>query len=69
MQFFSSEEHVKESAKDHPELDSDIVTMEQGLAMITAFGRGRLDYGYEAPVEALADTAQFGLDRDFWKMG
>ena len=69
MQFFSSEEHVKEWAKEHPELDSDIVTMEQGLAMITVFGRGRLDYDYEAPVEELANKAQFGLDRDFWKMG
>ena len=69
MQFFSSEEHVKEWAKEHPELDSDIVLMEQGLAMITAFGGSRLDYDYEAPVDVMFDMAQFGLDRDFWKMG
>lgn len=69
MQFFSSEEHVREWVKEHPELDSDIVTMEQGLAVITAFGGSRLDYDYEAPLDVMANMAQFGLDRDFWKLG
>jgi len=69
MEFFSSEEHVKEWEKEHPELESDIVTMEQGLAMITAFGGRRLDYDYEAPLGEMANMAQFGLDRDFWRMG
>jgi hypothetical protein len=69
MEFFSSEEHVKEWEKEHPELGSDIVTIEQGLAIITAFGGSRLDYDYEAPLDILLNTGQFGLDRDFWKMG
>ena len=68
MEFFSSEEHAREWAKEHPELDSDVVPIEQGLAVITAFGGGRLDYDYEAPVDALGNMAQFGLDRDFWRM-
>jgi len=69
MQFFSSEEHVREWVKEHPDLDSDIVTMEQGLALITAFGGSRLDYDYEAPMDQMLNAAQFGLDRDFWKIG
>jgi hypothetical protein len=69
MEFFSSEEHVKEWEKEHPELGSDIVIMEQGLAIITAFGGSRLDYDYEAPLDLMLNTAKFGLDRDFWKIG
>jgi len=69
MQFFSSEEHVREWVKEHPDLDSDIVTMEQGLAFMTAFGGSRLDYDYEAPLDVMLNAAQFGLDRDFWKIG
>jgi len=40
MEFFSSEEHAKEWAKEHSEQESDIVTVEQGLALITALGGG-----------------------------
>ena len=69
MQFFSSEEHASEWAREHPELESDIVTMEQGLAFITAFGGSRLDYDYEAPLGLMGNLAQLGLDRDFWTMG
>jgi len=68
MEFFSSEEHAKEWAKEHSEQESDIVTVEQGLALITALGGGRLDYDYEVPMHLMLNPEQFGLDRDFWKM-
>ena len=68
MQFFSSEEHAKEWAERHPELDSDIITMEQGLALTKALYENILDDDYEVPMHLLQDMGQFGLDRDFWKI-
>ena len=70
MQFFSSEEHAKEWAQKHPELDSDLITMEQGLALATAFHGSKMDYDWEPDRQNLVQKlAQFGLDRDFWKIG
>ena len=68
MMFFSSEEHAKEWAEKHPELDSDIISIDQGLAMTKALYENILDYDYEAPLHLLEDLSPLGLDRDFWKM-
>ena len=69
MQFFSSEEHAKEWAEKHPELDSDLVTIEQGLALATTLHGSKMDYDWEPRTDLLQNMAQFGLDRDFWKIG
>ena len=69
MQFFSSEEHAKEWAEKHPELDSDLVSIEQGLTLAAALHGSKMDYDWEPPKDLLQNMAQFGLERDFWKIG
>jgi len=70
MNFFSSEEHVREWAQSNPELKGDIITMEQALALITPIAAKRLDYDYVVPggPERAKIQEAAGLVNDFWKV-
>lgn len=69
MNFFSSEEHVKEWVQSNPELKGDIITMKQALALITPIAAKRLDYDYVRPggAEMVKIMEAAGLVNDFWR--
>ena len=65
---FSSEENAEAWVKEPPELDSDIITMEQGIILATANHGSKLDYDWEAFMHQGEKMAKIGPDRDFWKV-
>lgn len=49
MNLFRSEEHVREWRAEHPELESEVLSVEQTLDWVTFIGRERPRFDYVHP--------------------
>lgn len=66
MNFFSSEEHVAEWEKEHPEYKGATITLDQAHKYITFVGRDRLNYDYSYPAGAAEYQSSIGITGEFW---
>jgi hypothetical protein len=70
MNLFRSEEHAKAWETSHPDLQGQLLTLEQALAWVTFVGKDRPNFDYIHP-RATGTLGPFlkslGLTGDWWK--